>query len=367
MESRRVVHQPDDKTGGMVSYRGLTDLSRLPLLPFERELVATLRCTEAEYRAFTIEAMKRSRVRPAEYDVVPDIVNDAIIVPLLISLAIGLVTSAISYLLMPKPKPPQADRRQQQTLDSISGSSRFSPTTGFDSRAELANYGDPIPIVFGRYTGTSGGILVSPKLVWSRMFSYGTQQGVKMLFVVGEQGYSFGGTYDGILPPDLEGIFLGNGALDIIYQNTFAFYWKRNTTASGFSRIKSFNLLYGTRGTGATGDPENQEDVFSCPTRVSEVDTGFSSAHSLSNSSEFGCYAPIANGTGYRVNWSIVPATRDPEGIVNDPGNTQLLQRVKIAGNGDETYNAIQIRALGMPGTGRNYSRRMGITAYGIN
>jgi hypothetical protein len=365
MEPRRVVHQPDDRTGGMVSYRGLTDLSRLPLLPFERELVATLGCTEAEYRAFTIEAMKRSRVRPAEYDGVPDIINGPETwIPIVISLVLGVVTSAISYLLMPKPKPPQADRRQQQTLDSISGSSRFSPTTGFDARAELANYGDPIPIVFGRYTGTSGGILVSPKLVWSRMFSYGTQQGVKMLFVVGEQGYSFGGTYDGILPPDLEGIFLGNGALDIIYQNTFAFYWKRNTTSSGFSRIRSANLLYGTRGTGATGDPESQDDVFSCPTRVSEVDTGFSSAHSLSNSSEFGCYAPIANGTGYRVNWAIVSATRDREGLVIDPGNTQLLQRVKIAGNGDETYTAIQIRALGMPGTGRNYSRRMGITAH---
>jgi hypothetical protein len=52
----------------MVSHRGIvTDLSRLPLLPFERELVATLGCTEAEYRAFTVEAMKRSRVRPAEY------------------------------------------------------------------------------------------------------------------------------------------------------------------------------------------------------------------------------------------------------------------------------------------------------------
>jgi hypothetical protein len=73
MEPRRTVHQSDNKAGGMVSHRGITDLSRLPLLPFERELVATLGCTEAEYRAFTIEAMKRSRVRPAAYDGVPDI------------------------------------------------------------------------------------------------------------------------------------------------------------------------------------------------------------------------------------------------------------------------------------------------------
>ena len=31
-------------------------------------------------------------------------------------------------------------------------------------------------------------MLVTPKLVWSRMFSHGTQQSAKLMFVVGEQG-----------------------------------------------------------------------------------------------------------------------------------------------------------------------------------
>ena len=97
------------------------------------------------------------------------------------------------------------------------------------------------------------------------MFSYGTQQGVKMLFVVGEQGRDAGQTPQGLNPPKLQGIFLGNGALDSVYENLFAFYWKRNTTISGFSRVKGVNLLYGTRGSLATGDPEAFDDVFSCP------------------------------------------------------------------------------------------------------
>ena len=106
MESRRPLHQSDNGKGRMVSHRSIVDLSRLPLLPFERELVATLGCSEAEYRAFTVEAMKRSQVRPAEYDGVPDIQNyiPGVTESILISLAIGLVTSAISFLLMPKPK-----------------------------------------------------------------------------------------------------------------------------------------------------------------------------------------------------------------------------------------------------------------------
>jgi hypothetical protein len=98
----------------MVPYRGVTDLSRLPLLPFERELVATLGCTEAEYRAFTVEVMKRSRVRPAEYDHIPDInALPAVFTAagalttfgtIAVNLAIGLALSALSYLLTPKPK-----------------------------------------------------------------------------------------------------------------------------------------------------------------------------------------------------------------------------------------------------------------------
>lgn len=365
MADRHPVHQSAAATGGLVPY---ISYRQMPLLPYEKQLIELIGCSEDEYRKFAQEAIWRGRLRPAEYDHIPDVRAD--VVSVVVSLVIGIALSAASYLLAPKPKASNFGSRnidpqiQAQTLDSISGAARFSPTTGFDSRAELANYGDPIPIIFGRYTGTSGGVLVSPKLVWSRMFSYGTQQGIKMLFVVGEQGYSFGGIYDGILPPSLEGIFIGNGVLDAIYESTFAFYWKRNTTASGFSRIKGANLLYGTRGTAAAGDPELQDDVFSCPTRASDVDTGFSSVHSLSNSSQFGCYAPIANGTGYRLNWRIIPFPRETDGSVNDPGNTQLLERVKIAGDGNGSYSAVQIRSLGMPGTGRNYSRRMGITAH---
>ena len=55
-------------------------------------------------------------------------------------------------------------------------------------------------------------MLVTPKLVWSRMFSHGTQQSAKLMFVVGETGHVDGIGPDGIIEPDLEGIFLGNNA-----------------------------------------------------------------------------------------------------------------------------------------------------------
>lgn len=358
MADRDPIHQQASAKSGMEFG---AKIYRLPLLPFERQIIDLIGCSEEEYRRFAAEAERRGRLRPAGYEHIPDVRAD--LVSIGIALFIGIASSVASYLLTPKPKPLR-DNSSTRNLDSINGSSRFSPTTGFDSQAELANYGDPIPILFGRYTGTSGGMLVSPKLVWSRMFSYGTQQGVKLLFVVGEQGYTLNGSSAGISPPSLQGIFVGNGALSLIYENTFAFYWKNSTTVQGFSRIKAANLLYGTRATGATGDPESQDDVFSCPTRTSDIDTGFSSVHSLSNNAQFGCYAPIPNGTGYRVNWRIVPFPRDPDGVVDDPGNTQLLERIKIAGNNNGLASANDVRSGGMFGTGRNYSRRMGITSH---
>lgn len=334
----------------------------VPLLPYEKQLIELLGCSEEEYRHFVEQARWRSLHRPAEYDLVPDIRCDptgGILTSILISLAVGAVLSGVSYLLTPKPKAPRETRREE--LADVTGASRFAATFGFDSQAELASYGEPIPIVFGRYTGASGGVIVSPKLVWSRMFSYGTQQSVKMMFVVGEQGRDAGQIPQGLLEPDLRGIFLGNGPLDAIYESSFAFYWKRNTTVSGFSRIKSANLVFGTRGTPQSGDPSIDDDIFSCPTARSDNDYGFSSAHSLSNNSEFGCFAPIANGTGYRVNWRIVPMPRSTGGEASD---NAYYERLKIAGddNGKIT-NPKTMRQAGMPGIGRVYSRRMGIVA----
>jgi hypothetical protein len=61
------------------------------------------------------------------------------------------------------------------------GPSRFNQTTSFDNVSSLAEYGQPIPIPFGkRGTGSdgalTGGLILAPALVWSRLFSYGNFQ-----------------------------------------------------------------------------------------------------------------------------------------------------------------------------------------------
>ena len=352
-------------------------IKKIPLLPYEKQLIETIGLTEEEYQRFVFDALRRAAIRPAEYDNIPDI--QAALVPVVavavaaskatiattiaINIAVGLALSAISYLLAPKPKAAAAaDNRTQRQLASRSGAEKFSATSGFDSQAQLADYGSPIPIIFGRYTGESGGILASPSLVWSRAFSLGSQQMVKMLFVVGEQGLG-----DGLDRPQLNGIFLGNTPLDVIYQHNFAFYWKRNTNSS--SRVKAANLAYGTRGNRSSGDFQANDDIFSCPTKNGLGDTGFSNAFSLSANTQFGTYSAIPNATNYRVNWRIVsiPWTTGKSYKEDDTGRVLLAERVKIAGDYGLDPRTIEgvggIRSLGQQGVGRNYGRRMGLTS----
>jgi hypothetical protein len=347
----------------LVPIRGAARSLRLPLLPYERDLIKTLGCTEEEYRRFVEEVQRRAAIRPAEYALVPT-VNAGPFAPILISIAVGAVLQGVAYLLTPKPKSP--GQVQQRRLGDITGADRFSATSGFDSQAELASYGEPIPIIFGQYTGESGGILAAPKLVWSRAFSYGSQQGVKLMFVLGEQGLG-----EGINRPDLNGVFLGNTALDVIYEHNFAFYWKRNTNT--FGRIRAQNLAYGTRGDQASGDTQTPDDIFLCQTLAGQSQPGFCQVYTPSANSQFGAYSAIHNGTDYRVNWKLIPIPNITDVVSKDedPKSQKLFERVKIAGDYDLDVRPNELgkggpsklREQGQRGTGRGYGRRMGITS----
>ena len=342
-----------------------------PLLPFEKQLIETIGATEEEYRYLVSEAINKGRVRPAGYEHIPDIQAGTAAAAWWaanwVGVVIGVAIGAVTYLLTPKPKQPKVQRRE---LDSINKAGRFNPTFGFDSQQELSAYGEPISLVFGNaeYEGETylgGGMLISPKLVWSRMFSYGTQQAVKLAYIVGEQG----ATDNGVEAPLLSGVFLGNNPLDSIYSSSFAFYWCRHSKSTTGSRITTDHFKYGSRGNQEDGDPDTTgtgDRVILCPTDTKNQDEGFSSVHSLSNNAEFGCFAPIANGNAYKVNWQVVNWVRVDPGT-DDPGDVKQNTIKKIAGDAGWRTGGVgsdgkpSRRWNGMPGTGRMYSRRMGI------
>ena len=130
---------------------------RIPavLLPFEKQLAATIGLTDQEYVKFKEELERNSKPRPAEYAHIPDVRCDPT-GGILTSLVVGLLLTAASALLAPKPKAPKDDKRRQIRQADLTGPTRYNTTYGFDSVGDVATWATVIPIPFGKYVNTSG-------------------------------------------------------------------------------------------------------------------------------------------------------------------------------------------------------------------
>lgn len=372
MEKRNPLHQLVHQQGGMAA---TGQVIRVPLLPYERQLIEVLGISREEYEQFSLEVARLSKERPAEYAHIPDIqaavpVAVAFAAPLLaggggaakgaalttaaISLAVGTAVSAAAYLLLPKPKPFTAANQsfggQQVALESVTGQERFSPTFGFDSQQSLATYGTPIPLVFTDIlpdiANGSKGLLISPLLVWSRVISRGNYQIAEMQFLVGQ----------GPLPIRTDwstasgkygNLFLGGNTIDASSVEDFAFYYRDGSATDnrfGREHLKAGNLY------------ASVPLAFTAPTNVGDEIFAFSSTFSPSSQAQFGVYSGIPNATNLRLNWQVI--SQDVKTPEPERDWSPLDIRNWISGpqkTHDDMYNA------GMSGTGTNYARRVGI------
>lgn len=351
MAARDSIHKFFHASGGLEAGGKSYDP---PLLPYEKELIQILGCSEEEYKKFVRFAASKSFVRPAEYASIPDIQNtgEPVTTALLVSLAVGLLSTAASLLLAPKP--PDIGRQRKVSSESLPdqvGPSRFNQTSSFDSVASLAEYGNAIPIPFGKTdrgedSEITGGLVLAPALVWSRLFSYGTYQIYKALYVAGQYGIS---------SPDIRGVWLGTNSINTLGNRDFALYW---SSGEGSNRIERADLFAGTDGAPGTGNPDVENDPFLCPTALGEKDEGFSMAYTPSTNSQFGAFSPIHNGSAFRFNWEILSAPFATFEDNDDARITYKLQRRRMCGRDAEIINK------GMPGLGRAYGRQMGLIAH---
>jgi hypothetical protein len=353
MADRDLVHQPANAGGGLETGARPYDP---PLLPYEVALIEALGCTEQEYRQFVRHAQLQARVRPAEYAHIPDVVNTPLAVAI-VSLVLGLASTAVSILLAPKAPALEspAKIKGKKLADQI-GPSRFNQTTSFDNVSSLAEYGQPIPIPFGkRGTGSdgalTGGLILAPALVWSRLYSYGSYQAYEGIYVAGEYGVD---------APELGGIRIGTTALNSLGNREFAVYW---SSQLGENRPGPGRRIAGTDEGGASGTVGRQ--VFTAPTEDGQYSQGFSMAYNPQNNAQFGTSEPIHNGTAFRFNWEIISAPYSGTlGSDNKDERKEIqAKRRKIAGSlADVLHDDNEER--GMPGVGRAYSRRMGFIAH---
>lgn len=345
------------------------------LLPYEKRLIAALGCSEQEYKQFVREVERRYKERPEEFAHIPDIRNSADpVTAFFINLGVGLLLTAASMLLTPKPKQPnQVERRQ---LGGRRGKEIYTPSFGFDSLQELAQYGQTVPIAFTRRKGQvnpddqnddkgTGGLLISPQLVWSRMKSWGGYQIAEIVAIAGQGNMA---------KPELAGIFLGNNALDGIYEEYFDFYWNGGFEVLGSgSRLREYNLRYGNLAIDGNRDNpglSGADQVFYAPTRGMTGQPAFCGAFTPTSQTRFGVFTGVPNGTPYRPNWRIISIVKGQDSKTDRQLKNQqkkyvdqyLMDTHPFGGNSKDDHDGSS--QCGMPGTGTNYARRIGIVEH---
>ena len=269
------------------------------LLPAEAELCNALGLTVEEYLYFCQLTDSYTGERAKEYDLVPDIRNEpATLTALAISLAVGLATSAISYLLTPKPK----DAGTQIKTADITGQTKFASLYGFDSLQDLAELGAVLPLIFvNRNTSKNiGGIRAKAMLIWSQMLSRGSQQELKALMTLGL------GTL--AARPDIEGYAVGDQLLKNYSKERFSLYFRASGGRISESVDKYTSTLMPSQGF---------DDVFLARDELSasKYSALFSGSRTPQSQLQFGCHSPISNGSQYWISYDLVLVMNDADRV----------------------------------------------------
>ena len=176
---------------------------------------------------------------------------------------------------------------RKKDLSALNGGKGIA-TYALNAGQGIASLGDSIPILFGKRTNTSGGLVAVPDAVYMRMHSAGVYQWLRAAFVIGEGSKQLG-------VPVERGVRLGRKTLDVLDDNYYSF-----GTTTGATKDNDPTVSIGTQGffkaasdlTGADeylGGTINQGEVrcFS-QTFSSSESFGFSGEEPDCDAAEFG-------------------------------------------------------------------------------
>ncbi len=146
------------------------------LLPYEHQLIDALGITKEEYLDFVAAAPVYEDPKEGTSLDIRNAETVAIVLAI-----VGILAQVASFLLTPRPAAPSEPRGVGQTRDQ-----RFAPRFGFNGVQELANYGDPIPLVYTNISDNDeGGVRVNTALLWSAVLSFGGNQFMRLMLSIG--------------------------------------------------------------------------------------------------------------------------------------------------------------------------------------
>jgi hypothetical protein len=272
------------------------------LLPQDREIMGITGMSQEQYVWFCRQAILRSKLRPGELVALEPFTI------ILINLAIGLVLSAASALLAPKPQVRKAPDVRTRNVDgqTIVRGDQFTAKSGFDTVQNVVEIGSTIPIVYanrqlidGKYYG---GVRVNTNLLWSQIYSIGGGQLLRAIFLVGESSDT-GDRFEGMII-DPGQFAIGNNLLngyDLGLSTTGRISAYYNNTGG---RITSGDYISGVTPPSDEANSENDgaDDVFQVKNANGGYQPAFCFTSKPSTQTSIGVYGFIGNNLGYRVN-----------------------------------------------------------------
>ena len=316
------------------------------LLPYEVELCNALGITDKEYLQFLDLTYKYHKDSRKGYELIPDIRCDPVSAAAWyigahwsVKLAVTVAIAAATYLLTPKPKQPKDAPNLQ--VGGVQGRSRFNPVSGFESVQDLAVLGSFVPLVYAKK-----GVRVSSQLLWSQIRNtrYGQEINVICLFSHGELGKR----------PEFKTFAVGETFLDNFPKTKLRLYFSKGgransrmqpTTQQLFlndsNRLGITDFIEGTASNTNTYEHRERkeyDDIDPFMVKVLKDDVNdsdskfewrpsFSSVKTPASTAKFGLYAPMPNGSAYKVNWELLLF---PKGMDSTVAEDLEVKRQKI-------------------------------------
>lgn len=293
--------------GDMVPHR--KPAGRRVLLQYEADLCNAVGITEEEYWYFVDEATAYNGKRAKEYELVPEVNNDVGII--IAQIVIGIALTYISTLLAPKPKQPPEQKRIK--TEDATGISRFARSDSFNSVQELATIGSTVPLVFA-----ATGVRVSSQLLWSQLISRKNYQELRAVLL-----YSYGELAS---KPDFEGFAIGDTLLKNFPKGKLALYFSKGAGSS--NRISESGGQRYSEGTLRKVDQDSQDVMSVWWHEDNDWKEYFSGTRTPGTQVEFGVFAPIPNGSQYKVNYELVLVQDNLKG---DSKNSAKEKKRKVA------------------------------------
>ena len=278
------------------------------LLPWEQQVCDTLNISVEEYFQY-YDLVSQYRKEELGREFIPDVRNDAVTIAV-VSLVVGIASTAVSMLMAPKPRSPEQQKQGDPfQASNVRGRTKYSPLSEFDAVQDLATLGSIVPLIYTNRANGIGGVRVESQMLWSRMRNSNTFQELRALLL-----FSAGKLAE---MPAYKGFAFGDSKLSSYSAPKLSLWFNQGLDRKQnkpFANGDSFQYPEATRKTGNAGVHPFFSDVpdDGKPSRML-----FCGTVTPSQSQQFGQYAPVRNGHGWKYEFKY-PGKGDGDGDQKD-------------------------------------------------